>query len=299
MKKLSLILCFIIVTISCNGNDNNPSDSLSKSNHKQENLLKRYEVESGIIHYKTTTSGKIMGGTITGSGTEVLSFKDWGAIELKESESTTTTNVVVMGKEINETTSDHQINKLDNGDSYIVDFKNKTINQQKDMAMEMIKSMHPNKDAGEVGKSMFESMGGKNIGSEKFLGYPCEIWDLMGVKQWIYKGVMLKSEGKMMGVTTITKATKADFNTSVPASNFELPNFKIIKQESFIDNGDDYPDIYDSDEMREEDMEKLRNMSFEEWKTLVQKDDPEMLETSDEELRQIYSMIQNMVKKRD
>ncbi len=108
---------------------------------------------------------------------------------------------------------------------------------------------------------------------------------------------MLKSEGNMMGISTITEATKATFNITVPDSSLELPNYKITKQESFIDNGDDYPDSFDSDEMSVDDMERLRNMSYEEWKTLVQKDDPEMQETSDEELRQIYETIQFMVRK--
>lgn len=297
MKKISILLVLIIITIGCKGNEKNPPDNVAQASQKQENQLKRYEIESGTIEYKTTISGKVLASTITGNGTEVRYFKDWGAVELYEQESTTTTNSVIMGKEINETTSDHQMTKLDHGESYSVDFKNKTITQQKDMAMEMIKKMHPNKDAGDVGKSMLEGLGGKIIGNEVFLGYQCEIWDLMGVKQWMYKGIMLKSEANLMGITTISEATKATFNTSVPDSNFELPNYKIIKNESFMDTGDDYPDSFDSDEMSEADMEKLRNMSFEEWKTLVQKDDPEMQESSDEELRQIYGMIQNMVKK--
>lgn len=299
MKKISLIIALMVIAIGCKGNENNPSDSLSLKASSQEQQLKRYDIKSGIIKYKTTISGKVIASTITGSGTEVRYFKHWGALELFEQESTTSTHTVVMGREINETTSDHQMSKLDHGESYTVDFKNKTISQQKDMAMEMIKKMHPDKDAGEVGKSMLEGMGGKKTGKEIFLGYQCEIWDLMGVKQWIYKGVMLKSEANLMGITTITEATKATFNNTVPDSNFELPNYKLIKQESFIDNGDDYPDSFDSDEISEADMEKLRNMSFEEWKTLVQKDDPEMKESSDEELRQIYSTIQFMVKKRN
>jgi len=295
MKKISIIL-FLLMIISCKGNENNPKNGESGT---QETNLKRYQVKSGIINYKTTISGKVIASTITGSGTEVRYFKDWGALERFEQKSTKTTNTVVMGKQINETTSDHQMLKLDHGDSYTIDFKNKTILQQGDVAMEMIKKMHPNKDAGEVGKAILEGMGGKQIGKQDFLGYQCEIWDLMGVKQWIYKGVMLKSEANLMGITTITEATKATFNIDVPISNFDLPDYKINKQDSFIDNGDDYPDSFDSDEMSERDMARLRNMSFKEWKTLVQKDDPEMLETSDEELRQIYETIQFMVKKRE
>ncbi len=299
MKKLGLLIAIIIINVSCNRNDNNPIDSLFQTSSKQGEMLKRYEVESGIVNYKTTISGKVLSSTIKGSGTEVLYFKDWGAIELKETKSTKNTQTVIMGKETIEATATHQMTKLDNGDSFIVDFKNKTISQQKYMAMKTVKNIHTNNDAGEIGKSMLEKMGGKNMGTEVIIGYQCEIWETLGVKQWIYKGVTLKSEANLMGVTTITEAIKVAFNTSIPASNFELPNFKIIKQENFVDNDDEYPDSFDSDEISEEDMEKLRNMSFEKWKRLVQKKDPEMKEASDEELHQIYETIQFLVKKRE
>lgn len=301
MKKLSIILALLIATISCKGNENKPADSLRIETTKEEQQqLKRYQVESGIIKYTTKISGNVMGSTITGSGTEVRYFKNWGAMELHEQNSTTNTHAVIMGKVINETTSDHQMSKLDNGKSYIVDFKNKTISETNDMAMEMIKKMHPNADAGEVGKSMFEGMGGKQLGEESFLGYTCEIWDLMGIKQWIYKGVMLKSEASLMGITTITEASNATFNTNVPSASFELPNYPINKNESFaIDNGNVDFDMNDMENIDAE-INKLSKLSYDEWKkmALSDKEDEEMQNMSEEELRQTYDMIQKMVKMR-
>lgn len=282
MKKISILLSLVVVLFSCSGNS--------------QNQIKRYQVESGSIEYNTKISGKVMGSNITGSGTEVRYFKNWGALELHEQNSTTNTHVVVMGREINETTSDHQMSKLDNGKTYSVNFKNKTISETNDMAMEMIKKMHPNADAGEVGKSMLEGMGGKQVGKEDFLGYSCEIWDLLGIKQWIYKGVMLKSEATLMGITTITEATKATFNKSVPDSKFQLPNYPINKVESFaVDNGDVDFDMNDMENIDAE-MKKLSKLTFEEWKEMVTENDSEMKEMSDEELRQSYNMMQQMMK---
>ena len=54
-----------------------------------------------------------------GSGTENLYFKDWGALELKETTSEQTTTMKFFGTEKVETTSTHVINKLDNGESYL------------------------------------------------------------------------------------------------------------------------------------------------------------------------------------
>ncbi len=293
MKKLIIILSLLIVTISCKGNEN--KDSLDVTD-KQENKLKRYEVKSGIVKYTSTISGKVMGSVITGSGTESLYFKDWGAVELVEEKSSQTTNTKFFGKKNTETTNTHTISKLDNGESYHVDFDKKQIFLRRDMAMDMTKAFHPNADAGDVGKNMLESMGGKIIGNEKFLGYDCEIWDVMGAKQWMYKGVVLKLEMTLMGITTVKIATSAKFNISVSDKYFKLPDYPIQKEEGFMNNEEFEDDMGDMDA----NMDKISKMSFEEWKkmALADKEDEEMQNMSEKELRQTYDMIQKMVKMR-
>jgi len=283
MKKAALFLSlFIIFTCLANNNSN------------AQNKLKRYNVESGIIQYKSTTSGKILGSTVTGSGTESVSFKDWGAIELLEEKSSQTTTTKIFRKSSTKTETVHTMNKLDNGKSYSVDFDKKEIYLRRDMAMDMTSQFHPDADAGEVGMGMLESMGGEKIGDEKFLGYDCEIWNVLGAKQWMYKGVVLRLEMTMMAITTIKEATEASFNVSVPGKNFELPNFKIIKEEGFSDDMEYEEDMEDMDEK----MDKLSKMSFEEWKKMAVANDEELKEMSDEKLRQTYDMMQKMIKMR-
>ena len=46
-------------------------------------------------------------------------------------------------------------------------------------------------------------------------------------------------------------------------------------------------------------MDKMSKMSFKEWKKLVQENDPEMEQMSNEELKQTYDMMQQMVKLRN
>ncbi len=278
MKRLTLILALAILTISAFA----------------QNKLKRYDVKSGIVEYETTISGKMMGSTISGGGTEKLFFKDWGAIELKEAESSQTTTIKIFGKGKTETENTHSINKLDNGESYIVDFDKKQIYASRDMAMDMTKAFHPDADAGEVGESMLESMGGEKVGNEKFIGYDCEVWEFSGGKQWLYKGLMLKLEMTMLGITTITKATTAKFNINVANKFFNLPDFPIQKEEGYMDN-EEYED--DMEDMNDN-MEKLSKMSFNEWKKMAQANDEEMQQMSDEELHQTYDMIQKMIKMR-
>ena len=278
MRNLTIIFTLLLTLASCNG--------------KAENKLKRYELKSGIVEYVTTISGKVLGSTVSGGGTEKLFFKDWGALELKESVSSQTSVMKIFGREKTETTDTHTINKLDNGDSYSVDFKNKKIYQAEDMAMEMVKNTHPDGDAGDVGRDMLVAMGGKMIGNENFKSYKCEVWEILGGKQWIYKGLMLKMEITVMGITTKTEATSMKFDVSVADSHFKLPDFPIEKTETFINNDDSE---IDSKEMKEG-MKAMENLTYPQWKKMVIEGDPEMKNTSDEELRQSYDMMQKMLK---
>ena len=123
MKKINIILALFIIIISCKGNENKPADSLAVK--IEQNKLKRYQVESGIIHFTSTISGKVLGSTMTGTGTETIYFKDWGAIELKDEKSSETTHIKFFGKAKEETTTKHTVNKLDNGEWYTVDFERK------------------------------------------------------------------------------------------------------------------------------------------------------------------------------
>lgn len=278
MKKISILLSIIVAFVSCNGNS--------------QNKLKRYDVKSAIIEYNTTTSGKTFGSTIKGTGTESLYFKDWGAIELIEEKSTQTTVTKIFGKGKTQTTSTHVIKKLDNGESYHADFDKKVIYLTRDLAMDMMKQS--NTDAGDAGKSMLESIGGEKVGNEDFMGYNCEVWNIPGGKQWMYKGIVLKMDMKVFGVRTVKEATSAKFNVSVPSKNFKLPNFPIQKMDGYMSN-----DEYD-DELEEMDanMGKLQNLSFKDWKKMATENDEEMRAMSDEELRQTYDMIQKMIKMR-
>ncbi len=294
MKKIILVLSILTAIVFTNCKDKNNETAVNQvinTSSNEQQKLKRYEVKSGEIHYSIKTNGKVMGGTVSGTGTEKLIFKDWGALEIVEEKSSTTTKINVFGHQKNETSTVHTLNKLDNGDSYSVDFDAKVIYKNKDLAMEMTKMFQPDKDAGKVGKSMLEGMGGKKVGNETFLGYECEIWEAMGTKQWIYKGVTLKLEANVMGITTSKEATSAKFNISIPNTAFDLPDFPVTKMEGFMGSEDFDASMDDSDQY----IDAMKNMTFEQWKQEV-KDDPEIQQMTEEELKEAYEMIQKMIK---
>jgi len=198
----------------------------------------------------------------------------------------------MFGKTSTETVSTHVINKLDNGESYLADFDKKMIYVGRDPMMDIFKQS--NSDVGEAGKSMLESVGGKIIGTESIVGYSCDIWDVNGAKQWMYKGVVLKLDMKVFGIRTLTEATSAKFDVTVASGNFELPDFPIQKEEGYMNNSEFEDEMDDMDD----NMDQISKLSFEEWKTLATENDAEMQAMSDEELRETYDMIQKMIKMR-
>ncbi len=291
MKKLNLLLFVIVILASCNGNSQNKTNK---------NKLKRYHIKSGIVHYKTTISGKTMGGTVKGSGTEDLYFKDWGAVELKEIKSKQTTDINVFGMKKTQTDETHTIDKLDNGKTYSVDFKDKIIYEKDDPAMNMMKQSDTH--AGNAGKDMLKSMGAKKTGTEKILGYTCEVWRIPGGKEWVYKDVVLKIDMTVMGIHTVTKATKAEFDVSVPDSKFKLPDFPVKKMDDMMNGqmnsspvNNDIPDDIKK-EREAQYMKQMQNMSFEDWKKMVKENDEDAKNMSDEELRQQYDMTKKTLK---
>jgi len=291
--KILLILTAIIFTCACqNSGGTTDKSTLAENLASKDTQLKRYNVKSGIIKYKTQISGKVMGSTVDGSGTEELYFKNWGATELKKTDSKQVTHVNIFGQKQTQVDETHEITKMDNGKIYSVDMKNKVIYTRQDPAMEWIKNSN-NGNVVEVGEKMLESMGGKKIGKEKVLGYNCDVWEIPGGKQWIYKGVPLKLQMKVMGITTTTTATDAKFNVNVPDKYFKLPDYPVQEIQGM---GFGMENMSDEEKAgMQEDLQKIKNMSFEEYKEMLKKEDPETLKnTSEEDLKMGFEMMKKM-----
>ncbi len=293
MKTLLLqsFLIFSFILLSCqNESKQNLANNTSAVKDNVEPALKRYNVKSGIVKYKTDIKGKVMGSTIKGSGTEALYFKDWGAVELKKTDEKKTTHINIFGQKKTEVEETHTINKLDNGKSYSVDMKNKIIYVRRDPAMEMIKTFG-NGDAAKTGEKMLESIGGKKTGQEKILGYTCDVWQIPGGKQWIYKGVPLKFQMTVMGITTTNEATEAKFDTTVPDTYFKLPDYPIQEMEGFKSD-----EAYEADkkEMRKN-AAMLKKMSYDDYKKMLKEKEPEDYKNmTEEDIKMSYKLMQKM-----
>ena len=178
---------------------------------------KRYEVKSGIIEYEIQNSGIMMGMETHETGSAVTVFKEWGAVELHSQQSEN----VTMGQK----TLNREMTKVENGKVFVVDFEQKVIYEYTPAMLANAKHNELTKS----GKEMLESMGGKKTGQEKFMGYECEVWEMMHMRLWLHKGIMLKSEGNIMGIRNSITATKIKLDTPVSQSDLKLPDYPIKK----------------------------------------------------------------------
>lgn len=232
MKQIK-ICCVVLVLI------------LTASNLHAE--TKRYEVKSGIIEYVISGGGNIMGIQTKTEGKSKVFFKDWGNVELHDE----TIKSVIMGGE----DQTHQTTKIDNGKVYTVDYQKKIIIQ---LDPEMVLQSEY-KDLGKSAKETMLAMGGKKTGEATLLGYECEIWEMTPLKMWMHKGIMLKSEANIMGMTHTTVATDIKLDASVSDEDLTLPDFPVKTiQEMKNNDSDDIPQ--QMPKMTPEQMQQMREM---------------------------------------
>ena len=190
----------------------------------QADPLQKYDVKSGKIDYSIQANGNIMGmSQVSTAGKKRIIFSDYGIKKLEEE--VKVEKQTVMGEM--KTNKTHTLMYMNGAVLYQVDFKKKKINRMKNRGMAMANALVGGKNAKEAGLAMMKSMGGKKVGTSKVLGYTCDVWDLMGVKQCIYKGIPLKIESNMMGLKSVEVATKAEFDIHINEKSFKLPNFDV------------------------------------------------------------------------
>ncbi len=290
MRKTIFLLLTTALFFSCQNENNSATATAdseagsSASGSKKEVRLKRYQVPSGVVEYKIDINGNMGVGRVSGHGVSKLYFKDWGAVELQEEQFEQTTAIKMFGQNQVQKDKTHKMSKLDNGVSYSVDFKAKKIYKMQDPAMGFFKSFAKGDVAGSV-EEMMKSMGAKKTGTEKILGYPCDVWDMNGVKIWMYKGVPLKSATNIGGIKYVSEAVKAEFGGKVPEKYFRLPDYPITDNPMFgAIGGEDFK----KDMLQATDGKVL---NYKEFKAEILKDSPDMPE---EYIKQAYHAYKQM-----
>ncbi len=201
----------------------------------------RFAIKSGHVTYKIT------GNT---TGTKSLWWDDFGHRTREEENTVTVTRVLGMRSE----TQTNTVNITQGNRYWSVNPDEET--GQKGEIPYMWDYEEYNQLSEDERKQMEEdilaSFGGSVVGTEKIMGYMCDIVNVMGTRSWIHKGVLLKSEATVMGITMNQIATGFEPCINVAPSLFEPPSdiqFQDIQQlQSGLFGSFDDDEYYDEDD---------------------------------------------------
>ena len=192
---LSVLTIFLLLQSCGGGKDGNNQTS---------------DFKTMVIEFQTTTS--IIGVKTAEHQTQWIDQKNnkKAVLTIKETS--------LMGQITKEETLD-----INDGDWwYSIDLKAKTGTKGNSKAIkDMAVSIGSMMNIDEKGLREFvEKNGGKIIGNESFLGKDCLVYEMMGTKQWMYKGIVLKA---VMGEITMIEAIKIEEDVNIPAERFNIP----------------------------------------------------------------------------
>lgn len=207
-------------------------------------MYKKYNIESAKIDYKLTGSGNMMGVVTQSVGKKRVIFDNFGAKELIE-ENKVDKSIIAKKSTVDKV---HKITYMNKSIIYMVDFNKKRVTRMQNPAIGMM-GLSKDNTVQDAGKKMMLQMGGKKIGTDKVLGYKCDIWSMMGTKQCIHNGVILKVETDMMGIKSTEVATKIEFDISTNSDTFALPSFPIYDMEGNILSKDKLESMDNKDEV--------------------------------------------------
>ncbi len=174
--------------------------------HAQTN---KFDVESGVITYEIIGGGKLTKETnLSIDGRAQLRFREWGNVMLLEERGTVITTGAIKHKQ--------EIKKLERQthDKIIsVDYKNEQILKRK--KSKAISSM------GEETEGLIQQ------GEEEVAGHKCKVWVGPGIQKCVYKGVLLKQESHILGISYVKVATQALFDVNLSKEECTVPNYPI------------------------------------------------------------------------
>lgn len=214
-----LMLALAISFVACGKKDQNTQQQGQQQGQQQQTPttaspslgeLKKYPFKSAIVELK-------YGGHCT--GTEVLYIDDYGMKEATVDNFT----MKVMGREM----PTNQIQVTDGEWVYTIDVRKKEGTKMKNPSLEMMRNMseEQKKAMMDLGSEMMKKMDAKETGEETVAGKPCKVWSVesVGTKVWVWSGLTLKRELKIMGVRQHLEAVSVETDVPVPADQFEVP----------------------------------------------------------------------------
>ncbi|MCK5906469.1 MAG: hypothetical protein KAG37_02710 [Flavobacteriales bacterium] len=275
----------------------------------QNGNYKVFPFKSGIVKYTLDGNSK---------GTHTKYFDDYGYKQADYNETETT----VFGF----TNKEKSGTILIGPKVYAINYKTETVSVGVNPAYESYANSNgANYD--KLGRDAMASLGFSNTNkTEQIAGKKCEIWKgSLGII-WVWKGLALKSETTVLGISIIETAISVKVNISIPESRFEIPEGIEIKDipentntsqsvmgSSNISNQQMSPEEKQmmedamsgdmegmmntaSSNMSQEEKDqilKMAKMSYPEFNKIIKQEEPNITE---EEIKQAYQMMKQMAK---
>ncbi len=179
-------------------------------------LPKIYEVPKAEIIYKISGGGPLgddVNLTLEGNGK--LRFRDWGAVELFETNITEKTRGTLHY-------IDHKLSciKRESNEILDVDFKTKKIRKR---------PLPDGKKARNITKGL-----SKNGQQQMIANVICDMWTAEGISKCLYKGIPLFTEYRAMGLLYREEAVSVRFDINVrSAAKCSVPKFPVEKMALF------------------------------------------------------------------
>jgi hypothetical protein len=205
---------------------------------------KTYAVKSGKIEYKLSGST---------NGTKTIYFDNYGNKYFEHEKSVTETKI--FG--ITDRSKTDKITIINNNHFWTIDHIDKKYYEGEmpytGLAKQMAEGM-TDAEIKELSNNILASFGGKQLGTEKILGYNCEKIEIMGSLIWVYKGISLKTKTDVMGVVVNENAVSFNENINISAGKFKAPpgikfiNIEAQKQSMYGNmNFEDYEEEEEED----------------------------------------------------
>ncbi|HDR05386.1 MAG TPA: hypothetical protein ENN84_09110 [Candidatus Marinimicrobia bacterium] len=221
----------------------------------------KYAIKSGYIEYQLSGST---------NGVKKIWWDDYGSKSRTEERSVTETKIfgMVSREEKN------QVDIINGYDIYSYNPESLSGTRSQNPFGDLGESLTENlteAEQKELADQILNSLGGSISGSEKILGKNCAIMELMGSKSWIYKGILLKSDTRVMMIQNTQTAVvfkeneKPAASLFIPEANIEFQDLTVMQEAYESEYADD-----DSDDNADNDEPIIPvNYSFDKFQSVI------------------------------
>ncbi len=189
--------------------------------------FRSYGVKSALINYEIKGTGVLSKeNNLSIEGRGALVFDDWGAKKYFAEKYIESTQGIVQKSRTVRT-----LHREEYGNVFKVDFEKQRVETSRNLVLI---------DAIEKGKDIYQEQlqqlqeKGKRGETSSVLGLRCDEWLIDSKKICYFKGVPLKEEYMLSGISVTKTAIFAEFDKNISEDTFALPEFEMDKQKGFL-----------------------------------------------------------------